>query len=144
MRQRRRRKQRAGEDPTVEIGGRARAERTRNMSLMIVTLDVSRLSGWLKDLAFCRAERKAYEASGMRAGGRGGYGAAAAHAACRGGPNCGDRGRAHEERTRNMSRMVVTLDVSKLSDWLNTDAPCRVEERTYKVGSMRAGMREGV
>eukprot|EP00964_Phaeocystis_antarctica_P130687 scaffold94562_cov58-Phaeocystis_antarctica.AAC.4 len=25
--------------------------------------------------------------------------------------------------------MVVTLDVSKLSGWLNADAPCRVERR---------------
>ena len=40
--------------------------------------------------------------------------------------------------------MVVTLDVSKLRDWLNAIAPCRVEERTYKVGSMRAGRREGM
>ena len=48
------------------------------------------------------------------------------------------------ERTLNIPCMLVTLDVSKLSGWLNTDAPCRVEERTYKVGGMRAGMREGV
>ena len=27
-----------------------------------------------------------------------------------------------EERTRNMPYMVVTLEVSKLSGWLNTDA----------------------
>jgi len=84
-----------------------------------------------------RSERHA----GREAGGRG---TAAAQATCRGGPNCGDRGQGTPERTRNMSLMFVTLDVSKLSGWLNTDAPCRVEERTYKVGSMRAGMREGV
>ena len=30
-----------------------------------------------------------------------------------------------EERTRNMSRMSVTLEVSKLSGWLNADAFCR-------------------
>ena len=30
-----------------------------------------------------------------------------------------------EERTRNMSSMSVTLEVSKLSGWLNADAPCR-------------------
>ena len=33
--------------PTVEAEGRARAERTINMRAMSVTLDVSRLSGWL-------------------------------------------------------------------------------------------------
>ena len=30
-----------------------------------------------------------------------------------------------EERTLNIKRMIVTLEVSKLSDWLNDDAPCR-------------------
>ena len=30
-----------------------------------------------------------------------------------------------EERTENMLRMDVTLEVSKLSGWLNADAPCR-------------------
>ena len=33
-------------------------------------------------------------------------------------------GGAREERTQNMYSMVVTLDVSKLSGWLNADAPC--------------------
>ena len=28
-----------------------------------------------------------------------------------------------------MACMFVTLDVSKLSGWLNADAPCRVESR---------------
>ena len=31
-----------------QIGGRPRAERTKNIQLMSVTLDVSKLSGWLK------------------------------------------------------------------------------------------------
>ena len=37
--------------------------------------------------------------------------------------------RARAERTSNMLSMVVTLDVSKLSDWLTADASCRVEWR---------------
>ena len=37
--------------------------------------------------------------------------------------------RACAERTENMKPMSVTLDVSKLSGWLNTDANCRVETR---------------
>ena len=45
------------------------------------------------------------------------------------GPTQGWGGRARAERTVNISRMVVTLDVSKLSGWLNADAPCRVERR---------------
>ena len=40
-------------------GARARAERTQNMSYMVVTLDVSKLSGWLNAFAFCRVERRA-------------------------------------------------------------------------------------
>ena len=30
-----------------------------------------------------------------------------------------------EERTENITSMVVTLEVSKLSGWLNADARCR-------------------
>ena len=35
---------------------------------MSVTLDVSRLSGWLNAYAFCRVEGKAWEEDNMRAG----------------------------------------------------------------------------
>ena len=42
--------------------------------------------------------------------------------------------RARAERTRNMDCMVVTLDVLKLSAWLNTDAPCRAERRACDAG----------
>ena len=44
---------------TVEAEGRARAERTENMWFMSVTLDVSRLSGWLNADALCRVEMEA-------------------------------------------------------------------------------------
>ena len=40
----------------------------------------------------------------------------------------------------NMRFMSVTLEVSKLSGWLNTDAYCRVEGRACDVG--RAAARE--
>ena len=53
--------------------------------------------------------------------------AAAAHAACRKAPSLESEGRARAERTENIHRMSVTLDVSKLSGWLNADAHCRVE-----------------
>ena len=45
--------------PTVETEGRARAKRTENMYPMSVTLDVSRLSGWLNAVALCRAKGEA-------------------------------------------------------------------------------------
>ena len=62
---------------------------------------------------------------GWEAGGR--VEAAAVHAARWEGPTVEDEGRARAERTVNMSAMFVTLDVSKLSGWLNASAPCRVE-----------------
>ena len=43
----------------METADRARAERTRNMDCMVVTLEVSRLSGWLNADAYCRVEREA-------------------------------------------------------------------------------------
>ena len=60
---------------------------------------------------------------------------AATQAACaRGGPDSRLGARARAERTANMPYMVVTLDVSKLSAWLNADAYCRVERRASDVG----------
>ena len=38
----------------------------------------------------------------------------------------GAAGRARAERTENIDDMPVTLEVSRLSGWLNPDAPCRV------------------
>ena len=49
---------------------------------------------------------------------------AAVQAACWEGPTVEDEGRARAERTINMSYMIMTLDVSKLSDWLNALASC--------------------
>ena len=116
------------------VGARARAERTENMDPMYVTLDVSKLSGWLNADADCRVEKRACDA------GRGIYGPGGGMAwgrrgvrnrRARGGPDSRLLGpaRARAERTRNISAMFVTLDVSKLSGWLNADACCRVKRR---------------
>ena len=43
-----------------------------------------------------------------------------------------------------MPRMSVTLDVSKLSGWLNADAPCRVERRAYDAERGVGRGREGI
>ena len=56
--------------------------------------------------------------------------AAAAQAACRESPTVEAAGRARAERTENILSMVVTLEVSRLSGWLNADANCRVEGET--------------
>ena len=45
------------EGPTTEAEGRARGERTQNMYAKLVTLDMSRLSGWLNETADCRVDR---------------------------------------------------------------------------------------
>ena len=52
-----RREQRAGEGSTADWGHGE--ERTANMPLMLVTLAVSKLSGWLNADADCRVERGA-------------------------------------------------------------------------------------
>ena len=45
------------------VGARARAERTQNMLFMVVTLDVSNLSGWL-NVESCRVKKRACKAGG--------------------------------------------------------------------------------
>ena len=55
-----RRMQRAGEEgPNEDRRGDSCAERTRNMLSMDVTLDVSKLSGWLNAAADCRVAKSA-------------------------------------------------------------------------------------
>ena len=100
-----------------------------------------------RDLGRVEAERLVERRRALpsrRAGGRcgkrcgpGGVGAwgdgDARHA--RGGPDSRLWGRrARAERTVNICFMVVTLDVSKLSGWLNADARCRVERRACDEG----------
>ena len=107
------------------------------MKYMVVTLDVSKLSGWLNADASCRESKGGHIRCGawcMRVKGRKLQGwrrrdRGAGNAQLqRGGPDCrlggGQRGRG-EERTWNMVYKVVTLDVSKLSGWSNADADCR-------------------
>ena len=106
------------------------------MSFMFVTLDVSKLSGWLNADAYCRESKEGY-AVRVEVYGSGGSRRwkTAAHAACRGARDC-RLGAGHgEERTWNMDCMAVTLDVSKLSGWLNARAYCRAGERP---GGVRA------
>ena len=105
------------EGPIQGVRVRARAERTQNMHSMVVTLEVSKLSGWLNADAPCRVKGR-----GMRCGARCGpgsgraCGAAAAQAASTGKARlkAWRPGHARGERTKNMAYMVVTLDVSQL------------------------------
>ena len=59
------------EAPTVEAESRARAERTSNIPRISVTLDVSKLSGWLNANAFC-GEKGESIGGGRHAGKQGG------------------------------------------------------------------------
>ena len=110
-------------------GARACAERTWNMPSMSVTLDVSKLSGWLNAVACCRVERRACDVGRGTAQEREGVRWRRRNQHARGGPDSRMGARARAERTANMSLMSVTLDVLKLSGWLNADARCRVERQ---------------
>eukprot|EP00964_Phaeocystis_antarctica_P152409 scaffold120287_cov55-Phaeocystis_antarctica.AAC.1 len=77
-------------------------------------------------------------------GGRAWAGGSARVACTARGPGCEGWGgfKACAERTANMLSMFVTLDVSKLSGWLNPDAACRVERRGVQCG-VRCGPGDG-
>ena len=79
----------------------------------------------------------------LRAGRREAAGDRAAHAACGAGLDC-RLGAGHgEERTVNMLAMLATLEVSKLSGWLNADAPCRESNGGHAVRGEGAGQQTG-
>ena len=87
--------------------------------------------------ALPRVETRAYVCGEVceSAGGRGGGRRRCKQHAGQG--STADTGRHGEERTSNMANMVVTLEVSKLSGWLNADAYCRGS----KGGHIRCGVR---
>ena len=117
------------------------------MRSMLVTLEVSKPSGWLKAYAFCRVERKGHAMRGeVRAGRREGVRRRRRKRHARGRPESRLLGaRARAERTPNIWYMVVTSEVSRLSGWLKADACCRVEREGHGMrGVVRAGRREGV
>jgi hypothetical protein len=99
------------------------------MLTMFVTLEVSQLSGWLKARACCQPKGRGMRC-GTRCGPRGGRawgggGASGVHGEKARLKAWGARGRGRAERTVNMPYMVVTLDVSKFSGWLNFCTPCQ-------------------
>ena len=56
---------------------------------------------------------------------------------CRGGPSCRWEAGHARRRTANIQRMFVTLEVSRLSGWLNADADCQVERERAKRATLR-------
>ena len=112
------------------------------MFSMVMTLEVSKLSGWLNADASCRESKGGHAVCmgrGMRVGRRGGGGRRRLKERAGQGLTADYRGKALEERTPNMYDMVVTREVSKLSGWLNTDAYCRES----KGGHTRCGVSRG-
>eukprot|EP00964_Phaeocystis_antarctica_P057142 scaffold33780_cov33-Phaeocystis_antarctica.AAC.1 len=98
---------------------------------MSVTLEVSKLSGWLNADARCRESKGGHTVRGevrpARAADDRGASSAQEGLDCRLGAGHG------EERTWNMTLMSVTLEVSKLSGWLNADARCRESKGGHTV-----------
>jgi len=116
---------------------------------MSVTLEASKLSGWLKADACCRVEGRACDAGGRGASQEArGPGVWWRHDKRHAREKAqlkawGPRARA--ERTSNIWYISVTLEVSKLSGWLKALAYCRVEGRACDAGGeVRAGRREGL
>ena len=95
-----------------------------------------------KEFAACRESNGGHTMRGVRygLGRRARRRARAEHAACRGGNVC-RLGAGHgEERAQNMKPMSVTLEVSKLSGWLNADAYCRESKGRHTVRGEVCGL----
>ena len=94
---------------------------------MSVTLEVSKLSGWLNAFVFCRESKGGHAVrDNVRAGRR-------TQRVRELGIDCIFGAGHGEERTPNMPFMFVTLEVSKLSGWLNADAYCRESKGGHTV-----------
>ena len=105
------------------------------MACTSVTPDVSKLSGWLNADACCRGTLEAHEegdTGGGRREGEGVWGRWRCTQRVHGGTDWAlgtARVRGAGGRTQNIWLMSVTLDVSKVSGWLNAVASCRVTTR---------------
>jgi len=108
-----------------------------------VTLEVSKLSGWLNADAPCRESKGGHAVwSEVRPGRREAAGDGCTQRAGAGSSADSGQGRG-KERTWNIWFMVVTLEVSKLSGWLNACAPCREPKGGHTVRGEGAGQQTG-
>lgn len=138
----------------LQIGGKgSRDQRTKNIFLMSLTLAVLKVISLLNDDANWRVARSAYTVCGvvrgeLRAGRREAAGNCCAECTCmREGGGCRDCGGRPPggKPAWNMPCMLVTLEVSKLSFWLNAFAFCAEgrKARHPMRGGLRAGSKQG-
>ena len=130
-------KGRAGDGPTADRGQTTRGAYQEHVAHVF---DAGRVEGQrLVELPCVLPSRK----EGTRCGTRCGPGderAAVQAGACREGPDYIIVGAAWEECTYNIQLMSLTLDVSRVSGWLNALAPCRDSKGGHTIrGDMRAG-----
>ena len=119
---------------------RRRKQRTPNMgspiNCMSVTLEVSKLSGWLNAVAFCRVERRTCEAGGIGAWGREGVGRRRMQRA--GEDPIANRGQG--TRGAHIKHGGHVCDAGRVKIQRLVEHPCFLSSRK---GGMRAGRREG-
>ena len=97
---------------------------------MSVTLEVSKLSGWLNAVAVCRESKGGHTVrDDVRWEAAGDRGARSVRERARLQIRAGHG----EERTKNMEFMYVTLEVLRLSGWLNLFANCRESKGGHAV-----------
>ena len=111
--------------------GAGRGEQRTNIEYMVVTREVSQLSGWLKASVFCRGSQAGYGGAGRAAVGE----AACKQLAGKTGDctDIGVGGAGGEQRTENMPVISVTLEVFQLSGWLKAAALCRGSQTVHTV-----------
>ena len=123
------------------VGRGARAQRTLSMLLKLVTLDVSKLSGWLNADAVCRGDREGVgRGGGMRGRGeasRAWEGIAVAQAACREGAKA-----AGGSLARGGTRGAHPKHAPHVRDAGRVEAQ-RLVERIRVLPSARGGMLRG-
>jgi hypothetical protein len=132
-------------------GPRARAERTENMPPMFVTLEVSKLSGWLKADACCRVEGRAHAMRGgerCEPGGGRACGVVAAHKRHAPGNGLTQGLGAKGTRGAHLEHVAHGRDAGGIkAQWLvegRRALPSRREGMRCGGGEVRAGRQEGL
>ena len=115
------------------FGARAR---TLNICVMLVTLDVSKLSGWLNAFAPLNIHSMVVTRDVSKLSGWLNFHAVKNMPAMFVTPEVSQLGMSSSISCNPVKSqlMSVTLDVSKLSGWLNAYADCRVERRACEAG----------